>query len=460
MGPLELLLYDLADGSCLITKVDFERETVQGVVKADLLKKLNVNEDAFLDVVLMTGTSFLPPFPALKDPGITPRQPFSIKEAINMYRTAGGSIRGVCEMFNDILPKHDPNWEDKYRKAKMAVKHTIVVGENGNFVVRQFDQLTGDNHEFIGLQLPEEFYGYLTKSVIGNKPLTWLSSLEMIIFPPLDGGDAEEYRRLVTEQLIPVQEQTIALYTSRMHRAFQHKNVTMKFWFDETTNIKLNHQAVSPQPSTVVQTWCVKKDTFKDKATELKRKPGSFAFAILSLKDKKFAELTITEKGAIGAIVEADEVVANTMWRLLHLRGYINDEHQLTKWGVALAASIEALGSNHQQEEAAFLAMEILQYNQFNPRLLHQEWIGSPRNGSEDDQFSCTLISRCACLLKLRHEEIGWTGPLSKNLLAHHSIITTIRESDRNMGEAILATMFMYAHADRKRDDWHALALR
>ncbi|KAI9734469.1 MAG: hypothetical protein M1818_006858 [Claussenomyces sp. TS43310] len=449
MGSLETLLYDMHKDSCLITNIDFDKQTASGVVKSDLLRKLHVSEDTFIDCLLMLGTSFLPTFPILKDRGLMPEQPPTVKNAINMFRAGGGTINSLCQTFSDGLQKDEPQWEDKYRKAKMSIKHSIVATSEGEIEVRDYKNLTSDAHEFLGLQLPAELNHYLLHAAIGPRAMKWLSSSKMLLLPPLDGGSSEDYRHLITHQLNPIREQTLAVYTARMHRAFQFKKVSVKVWFDDSFNVELDHHNFRPIPQDRVRSWSVRETEYKDREAVTNAKPTSLASAILMLEDETFATSTISTGPKIEKLESTPEIIANVLWRFLHLRGYVGDDHKLTRWGLAFAAAIKELGPAQHLDEAAFLAIELLRYNQLNAQHRHEEWIGGPQRGSEADKTSCLLIARSACLVKLRHKAIGYTGPLSKNLLAHHSIISAVRQSDRDLIEAILASLFLHAEAQR-----------
>ena len=128
MGSLELLLYPLS--TALIVKIDFEAGTFHGVNRGDILQALGANEDMFVDILLMTGTSFLPTFPALKDSALITIQPYTIKDAVLMYRASGRTIVKVCQQFADALQVQEPEWLDRYRKAKLAVEHNTRVVRN------------------------------------------------------------------------------------------------------------------------------------------------------------------------------------------------------------------------------------------------------------------------------------------------------------------------------------------
>ena len=468
MGSQELLLYDIDDSIISPPSVaDWEKKSFSGIQKSELMKKLGTSPDVFADALLMIGTSFLPTFPALQDVSITTRQPFHIGDAINLLRTSEKSVTATCAAFNDILQVQDPNWLDKFRKAKMGVKHCITVNEDGSTHVREFDTITKDNHEYLGLQLPPELYHYLSQVIVGPRLLNIFASSEILVFPTLDGVISDEYKRLVTQQLVPLKEQTAALMSPRINRGFQYRDIKMRYWFDGNLEHKLNHRNM--QPNTFADTWSVRDQELKSQESATSTTSGKLPFALLSLENKEFCLKTIPKdpKEKITGLNSKKEILSNALWRLLHLRGYINDQHELTAWGKALRVTVKALGPTiktfgdvHHIEEATFLAYELIRFDNLHTRNRHPELIGGPLRGSDDDKASCILIGRTACLLKLRHQKIGYTGPLSKNFLAFHSIIKAVRETDRDLLEAVLASMFLSNQINRDRDDFSDLGRR
>lgn len=52
--------------------------------------------------------------------------------------------------------------------------------------------------------------------------------------------------------------------------------------------------------------------------------------------------------------------------------------------------------------------------------------------------------------MKLQHEDIGFTGPLNRALLAYSSMINAVRTSLRDVLEMCLVTMFLRGEADRE----------
>lgn len=70
------------------------------------------------------------------------------------------------------------------------------------------------------------------------------------------------------------------------------------------------------------------------------------------------------------------------------------------------------------------------------------------------------LAARVACLGRLHHQARGYRGPLSRHMLAYHSIVQTLHSSLRDSLEISLVTMFLDGHVDRDRNDWLDLAFR
>ncbi|UKZ93688.1 uncharacterized protein TrAFT101_008596 [Trichoderma asperellum] len=454
MGSQELLLYPIQDS--VIRNLDWNAGTVTAISKKRVMRALGVNESMFIDAMLMTGTSFLPTFPPLQDTSIYPA-PFTIAEAVNILRTSDKAVVSACASFNDILQAKDPNWLDKYRKARMAVHHFIYISESGEVTVHDFDRLTQDNHEYLGLQMPAELFHYLNTGLIGARILNGITHGQILVLPTLDGTASDEYKKLVTSQILPIKEQALGLIIPRVHRGIGHKDITMKVWFDPNYSYTFNHRSAQPPPSQRVGTWDVKEKDLRDFF------PADFAgpvyLEVLALANQDFVEKTISREKPIRGIDSTDMVVSVAIWRFLHLRGYVDDSHKLTNWGNALATTLIAIKDATEDgpdvpgiDEAALLAFELLRFG-----LLSGKYVegapGMPRKGTDDEKSSVILISQCASLLKLRHQVFGYTGPLNKSLLGFRGLSTTVREADRDLIEAIVASMFMYGQCKRDRAD-------
>lgn len=70
------------------------------------------------------------------------------------------------------------------------------------------------------------------------------------------------------------------------------------------------------------------------------------------------------------------------------------------------------------------------------------------------------LVSRVACITKLQHKSIGYSGPLSRQLLCYRSLIAEVRSTLRNLIEVVMAGLFLSGEADRDRNDWTEMSMK
>ncbi|KAI9850063.1 MAG: hypothetical protein M1838_006143 [Thelocarpon superellum] len=456
MGPSELFLFDVDK---IITKLDFEHVQFRWLSKSLCQQELGkLSTDLFIDVCMLSGSSFLPTFPPLTNPALY-RKPFTIRDTTNMMMAVGPSVTAVCTHYQDEASVQQSDYLDKYRRSRMAVKHHVVLTDDGKVQPLNVELAPSDVHEFIGQRLPEELYFYLSKGLVGPRVLNWLTSGELMEHPPLDGGESDEYRRLVRTQLAPLRMQSLALLSQPMSRFYHRKDVTARFWFDKEIRDVLSHREVVPTPRERVASWKVKASLWAAFGVAKESPPGSLAFAVRSLTAPDFVSKTTTPLKEQSLLVSTEEVLANSLWRFLQLRGYTDDQHAPTTWGLALHAAFSSLRPSDHLEEATFIAMELLRLDLLNDKDLFGSYIGAPLRGSEEDKKNCLLVSRVACLGKLRHKPIGFTGPLSRNLLAYHSFIAAMRNGLRDLVEMVLSNLLLNGDADRDRNDWTDLGL-
>jgi hypothetical protein len=459
MGPQELLIYPIKDS--VIHSFNFDTKTVTAISKKKLMQRLDVSESLFVDAMLMAGTSFLDPFPALLDQSMYPS--YTVSDAANLLRTLDKSVTNACAHFNDVLQAKDPNWLDKYQKARLAAHHFIYIDESGEIRVNDYEHLTRDNHEYLGLQLPAELFHYLNTGLIGSRILNCITHGQVLVQPTLDGMATDEYKNLVTSKIVPVKEQTLGLIIPRVHRGIGHKAVNMRVWFDPKFSYTFNHSSSQPPPSQKVGSWDVKESDIPSYPATY---AGPVSLEVLALVDNDFVSKTTTKEKVIRGLDSPQLVTSVAIWRFLHLRGYVDDSHKLTNWGNALANSFLAIRDSLETptafwglDSAVLLAFELIRLGLL-PGQSTEGHQGYPRRGSDADKRSLSLVSACASLLKLRHARYGYTGPLNKSILMFRALSTTVREADRDLIEAIVASMFMFGQSKRERDDYLEISHR
>lgn len=345
----------------------------------------------------------------------------------------------------------------------------VVVKVNGDIEPLSPDTVPNDAHAFVGTRLPAELFAYQQYGLIGPRVLSWRARREIFELPPLDGGNSQVYKEVVQDKLRPMRIRTLGLLTSRLHRYFQKNDVDVVCWFNENekralgiTDLNLDHLGKD------AETWHVReqlrKESSQTKGIQLEKTPLQYAVTLLS--DETLAKKTVTRRqdGSHSTLSKTGDIVANIMWRFLQDRGYINSDHTLSAWGKALKAAFDKAAADNylgmteparEAEEAIFMAFELLKLDVLNGNNLFPSppYTGGPSRGNDQDKASILLISRIASLGTFKHGRIGYTGPLSRHLLAYHQLTVAVRNSLRDLTEVHAANMFLNASAVRIRDN-------
>ncbi|KAI9763500.1 MAG: hypothetical protein M1835_007801, partial [Candelina submexicana] len=460
MGSTELLIFEVEK---VITEFDFGRKQFTWLSRSKCQEDLGkISNETFVDASLLSGSSLLPTFPPLENEALY-RKPYNIRDVVNMLTTVGKSVAAVCTHYQDDPQVQRLAYLDRYKRGRSAVKHHVVLTADGKVGPLDGDKAPSDVHEFIGQRLPDELYFYLSRGIISSRVLEWLTSGVIWEAPPLEGGESVEYQNLIRTQLVPLRTQTLSLLAHSVHRYYQTKEIRLRFWFDRDNDGIIRLKDVT-SPRDIISGWKVKESAMKANSGETQFAPSSLGSAVSALGKSAFTASTILSKDPSSqdqpiVLETKDEILSNALWRFLHLRGYLNNEHSFSTWGKVLHATISAINPSDDLVEPAFLAVELLRLGLLNMAGMFPSHTGAPIRGSETDKRNCLLVCRIACLVKLRHRPIGFTGPLSRNLLAYHSLTSTVRQSLRDLVETSLATLLLNGDAERDRDDWEELGL-
>jgi hypothetical protein len=449
-GSSELFLFDVDQ---VITSLSPKEGEFVYVRKQSCLAELGITSDMFLDACLLAGSSILQTIPHL-EAGSTHKA--KIRAAVALLNAHGRKGNNVCLAFQEDAQSRAVNYTDKYRRSLLSVKHHVVLTMEGRVQPIKVEEAPGDIHEFIGQRLPDEIYYYLSRGVIGARVLNWRASAEIIEKTPLDGGETEEYRRLVRDVLTPIRATTLSVLSHSLHRFYQHKDVTLRCWFnrDHSTIIHLRNE---PDPKPTLNSWNTHLENFKQ--TSNFEGVGPLGYLIRSLKDKDFAASTVTPKVLGKPLNSKTWILLNTLGRFLQLRHYVEPKHCFTPWGNALHAAFAALNGRGDLEQPVFLAIEMARLGQLTHKQLFPNTSGAPTRGSNEDKRNCLLVARVACLGTLNHQAIGYTGPLNRQLRSYHSFIDVVRQTLRDLAEVCLTTLLLNGDADRGQPDLTDLGL-
>lgn len=168
----------------------------------------------------------------------------------------------------------DPRFKEtdyiaRYQKARLVVKNHPVYTDEGKIEPQNSHQLPNDAVQYLGQRLPDELFHYMSKGLINPRILQWRTTCEVFEVPPMDGGESQEYKNLVSSKLVPVRTTTINLLSSTLHNWYRHKDIEQKCWFLDSTNkqqattIPVERTSES-QTAAIVDTWNVKEATFRE----------------------------------------------------------------------------------------------------------------------------------------------------------------------------------------------------
>ena len=343
-----------------------EKSTFSWIEREPCLKALgDISPDAFVDALLAAGSSYLGTFPPLLN-----QQPFGFRQLVEMLGSYQHDIRRLCSMYPHDEHLAQSQWEDRYMRVHTAIQHMPVlfgidkVGPRSHSNPARFGRIPQDLHMIVGIQLPEELFNYLYHGMIGPRVLNGLISGKIRVPAPLAGGDAPAFRKLVKEQLRPWRQQALALLAYAINRWFQTREIETLYWSGDPDKFNMKDQSSQQRQ---ISSWRVKKEALQAAMRKLSLSKshgvGTLQFVVRAIVDTSFASETVSQKPRdYEPLTDADEIVTNAIYRGLHLRGYVDDKHQLTTWGKVLATTMEKLGkeSTREQAEAAFVSIELL----------------------------------------------------------------------------------------------------
>ncbi|KAI5302343.1 alpha mannosidase-like protein, partial [Ascosphaera pollenicola] len=387
------------------------------------------------------------------------------RDALSMFHTASRSALTLCSQFEDQTRSDEEQYSDLYKRAFMTIRHHVILNIDGRVTPLEADSHSSDLHEIIGQRLPEELYYYIYRGVIdGYKVPSWLTSGVIRLELPLGADDTPAYRDLVLNKLGGIRNTAVRLLSSSLHRFYQTKRLVIKPWWitgpeedkkkgiaaaskgsganaGEVTVVNLKDV---PSMRESVSTWRVNKKALPDVMQNVGARNDSnwklFGPALKAPENSTFATTSICPRDS-ELLTTPQEILSNVAWRFLQIRGYIDEKHNLTPWGRALVSALSSHpppsdSSPREYEEAVFLGVELVRLGVLNSNNV-LPGVPSGATMSEDDKKFTALISRAATIGKLRHQPIGYSGPLNRQTLAFRSQISAVRKTLRDLIEVV-----------------------
>jgi len=258
-GSSEILLYNVES---LITNLNFEQLEFTFIRRQTCLEDLGLLlPEPFVDACLLSGTSLLQPLPQLASPPA--RRPFKIQAAAELIKNSGHTGVAVVSNYQDDPTIRRIDYVDRYKRNRLAVKHQVILTADGKVEPLDLDNVPADLHELVGQRLPDELIYYMSRGAIGPRVLNYLTSSQVIVEVPVDGGDSPLYRHLVRDQLTPLRSLTLSLLAQSLTRAYKYREVQLRCWFADNNEKTINLRD-QPSHKPVLDSWKVSEDIFKD----------------------------------------------------------------------------------------------------------------------------------------------------------------------------------------------------
>ncbi|KAK2741084.1 hypothetical protein FQN55_008488 [Onygenales sp. PD_40] len=460
-GPSDLFLFDVDK---IITKLDtdlFQFTWITRQICQDDLGRMS--NDQFIEFCLLLGSPYLRTFPPFENSAF-PGKRVNIRDAMAAYNTAGRNALTLCSQLEDEHRVNDIPYVEQFKQAVVVIKHHIILDIDGKVGPLDPENASNDLHVLIGQRLPEELYFYMSKGIIGSQIPNCLTSGEFVVKLPLGAEDSDIYRRLVGELLTPVRTQALYLLANSLHRFYRAKAIEVRTWYGQEPPRKINLKEDLPSVRESARSWKIQSEQLPENMKQLQADGVLFTSALQALKDQGFVSKSLHKEPKdpskdVHPLSSKPEILSNVMWRFLQLRGYINEKHQLTQWGQALETALSSLSPGENLEESTFIAIELLRLGILSSKDWFSKISGGPMRGSDEEKKFNLLVSQVACIGKIRHKSIGYSGPLSRQLLAFHSLICAVRSSLRDLIEVVLANLLLNGDADRERNDWTDLGI-
>lgn len=222
----EILVYEWP---IIITDFDWEAKTFR-FIKKDLIQNYKPGafpeddegfQEAFLDACILAGGLYdIPVLPSLAGSLTSMGPVFTFERAIDSLRAFNYDI--------SLAIKESVAESAEYHREAAVRKFTILFMpvKTGKGPVKTFStKKVPDNLATVVMpRLADQIYWFIYRGLIRPNAYDLLISDNVQIHAPLEGGDTQEYRNLLTE-MIPMRTTCLALVSSHSNRFMHQKHL-------------------------------------------------------------------------------------------------------------------------------------------------------------------------------------------------------------------------------------------
>lgn len=402
-GGDENLLYNV---NRVIFSMNFSSGTFEYIDKKDLLSSLNISNEKFIDISLLSGCYFNDTFP--------------IHDS-NIFQNPN-----IFQKFLDIILKWDkaqnllmitPNldFQRNYFRSKVLIENHVILTSKCQTQILEVSKCPPFFKDIIGPKLPDDIYFYVSQNIISPFIMNNLITGQLIEQIPLI--DTNELRTLSSETL-SIQTLAINLILPLLNNLLQNRQIYFIRWFD--------------QKPILLKTQPLKMEKFKFKLDDTEI-TSSLKKEHKSKSDYQFVALKLNQKDEKGdrQLSKLKEAHAYILIRTLELLGYYDKENQLNSFGKAISLA------------KIYPAESLILIELYKSKNLKNSSFSVPNcfialGDRKDNYEEIQLISRVLSLIPMSFDKNSWKGPADFDLVSFNCFVTNYYKSIRNLTEMIL----------------------
>lgn len=498
-GPMELLAFDRVDR--VIVCLDCATSTFQHASKLTLLRELQCTENEFLDVALLVGMEYCPTLPLLQEeaagmPPLVHGVPNlrAVLAIIKQCRSGFALISQFAEQPSMIKA----SYVEQYRHARTMLKFSLVLSAESGLVVPlpvavpdNYERLLKGNsgaaavaapvhpgmppvpfapqptladvpsdlHEVFLYRLPDEVLLYISRGLVGTSVLGSLLSGVIVDPAPLEGGESAEYRQFVHDTLTANEQSprsvAIALACAGLHPFWKTHKVHAVMWYQPGADCAVPHDAQSTLDLVArMSRWMVPAKFVEEQLRRQHTSMIDMALCIGATANAQDAALTCAPRQPGSRLEKKDEIVANTLWRFLELRAFLEEDHTHSPYGRAFRAALQRVRVTDRVQEPLFVALELIRAGVLHERPYGMLYSGGAMFSEGDESANMLLVIRVLSLLSMSFRTQVWDAPLSRELLVFNSFVRALTRSLRSLLEMVALNMFLAGDVRTVRDDF------
>ena len=447
-----------------IVDIDFTNKKFQFLSSKQIIGGFNLDFKRFRDIAMLLGNVFQPfelkpPTTTFHELVHTTRQGFNALSSLSTSKDDSSKLTHFingCTIL-DFCPVLRIN--GKVESFCIALGDSVISSASNNDAGKNVKaKLPRGLNEVFGFHFPQELYFYQS---IGMNIFPLIESFitsDYIERLPLDMKTDPIYEKIILDhKSMEMKEVLFNLFTSTLHRFFQHKKVNLKSYYTSTHRLNLidfKSAQVSNVSNLIVR--------------HSSAKSFDLALFLNSLNDEFIYESTVADpkevSQGLGNIFTNYELISSSLLGTLVHYGFIElreKNFRLSKWGTTL---VKFIGKHNVDIETILL---LCVFFQRTPNLDMKSLSASndldSLNDVVDDLGTLNLIAQFATLYKIKEFKVGnYKGPVSNSLLHFNSIMSALHNEIKNFVIVDTLNLLLRNKNDidkfnRSHEDWCSL---